>query len=187
MSVLSNLQDLCKEDPNLEAALRGAQIVADGGGELAQISNLFDPAVDELPGLLGPEAFPAEAFCTPAVSPAFLSWAVLSLPTTHGAPFFYFRVCCESGLKWWAGSARRRRSESAVACLCLGYDSCWSVGPIRMLVIVVWAYRDGKGSLFPDTVATDRPSNQSFCVATACRAMPCRATDPLARQPPLTP
>lgn len=69
MSVLSNLQDLCKEDPSLEAALREAPIVIDGGGEPARISDLFDPAVDELPGLLGPEAFPAEAFCTSAVRP----------------------------------------------------------------------------------------------------------------------
>ena len=68
MSVLSNLQDLCKEDPGLEAALRESQIVADGAGEAARISDLFDPGVDELLGLLGPEAFPAEAFCTSAVS-----------------------------------------------------------------------------------------------------------------------
>lgn len=72
MSVLSNLQDLCKEDPSLEAALREAQIVTDGAGEPARISDLFDPGVDELPGLLAPAAFPAEAFCTSAVSPVFV-------------------------------------------------------------------------------------------------------------------
>lgn len=76
VSVLSNLQDLCKEDPSLEAALREAPIVTDGGGEPAQISDLFDPAVDELPGLLGPEAFPADVFCTSAVSPMYLSLSV---------------------------------------------------------------------------------------------------------------
>lgn len=86
VSVLSNLQDLCAEDPSLEAALREAQIVIDGGGEPAQVSDLFDPAVDELLGLLGPEAFPAEAFCTPAVrfgfvcvSHVFVSLCLLSL------------------------------------------------------------------------------------------------------------
>lgn len=67
MQVLSNLQELCKEDPSLEAAMRNAQIVTDGGGEPAQVSDLFDPAVDELLGLLGPDAFPSEDFCTPAV------------------------------------------------------------------------------------------------------------------------
>ncbi|CAM9346370.1 unnamed protein product, partial [Hapterophycus canaliculatus] len=66
VSVLSNLQELCEEDPSLEAALRDAQIVTDGTGEPAQVSDLFDPAIDELLGLLGPEAFPSQAFCTPA-------------------------------------------------------------------------------------------------------------------------
>ena len=70
--MLSNLQDLCKEDPGLEAALRESQIVTDGVGEPARISDLFDPAVDELPGLLGPEAFPAEAFSTSAVGPELI-------------------------------------------------------------------------------------------------------------------
>lgn len=67
MSVLSNLEDLCGEDSGLEVALRGAQIVTDGTGKPAQISELFDPAVGELSGLLGPEAFPARIFCSSAV------------------------------------------------------------------------------------------------------------------------
>lgn len=68
VTVLSNLQELCAEDPGLEAALRASQVVTDGGGEPAQISDLFDPAVDELRSLLGPEAFPSKDFCIPAVS-----------------------------------------------------------------------------------------------------------------------
>ena len=64
---MSNLEDLCDEDNGLEAALRGAQIVTDGAGKPAQISELFDPAVGELSGLLGPEAFPADVFCSSAV------------------------------------------------------------------------------------------------------------------------
>lgn len=67
MSVLSNLEDLCDEDIGLEGALRGAQIVTNGTGRPAQISELFDPAVGELSGLLGPEAFPAHVFCSSAV------------------------------------------------------------------------------------------------------------------------
>lgn len=67
VSVLSNLEDLCDEDNGLEAALRCTQIVTDGTGKPAQISELFDPAVSELAGLLGPEAFPASVFCLSAV------------------------------------------------------------------------------------------------------------------------
>lgn len=55
---------MCEEDDSLEEALRGAQLVTDGGGEPARISDLFDPAVDELQGLLAPEAFPAPGLCT---------------------------------------------------------------------------------------------------------------------------
>lgn len=67
ISTLSNLQELCAEDEGLEKALREAVVVPDGGGELALISDLFDPAVDELQGLLAPEAFPTSEFSTPAV------------------------------------------------------------------------------------------------------------------------
>ena len=67
VSTLSNLQELCAEDKDLEEALRYAEVVPDGAGEPARISDLFDPAVVELPGLLAPEAFPAPEFCKPAV------------------------------------------------------------------------------------------------------------------------
>lgn len=64
VSVLSNLDELCADDSGLAEALRHAEVVTDGGGEAARISDLFDPAVSELKVLLSPEAFPAEIFCT---------------------------------------------------------------------------------------------------------------------------
>lgn len=67
MTVLEDFRDMCEEDDNLEEALGGAQLVTDGGGEPARVSDLFDPTVDELKGLLAPEAFPAPEFCTRAV------------------------------------------------------------------------------------------------------------------------
>lgn len=89
VSVLSNLQELCEEDPSLEAALRGAQIVTDGGGEPAQVSDLFDPAIDELLGLLGPEAFPSQAFCTPAVSSSLVVFVACFIPYFSA----FFLIC----------------------------------------------------------------------------------------------
>lgn len=66
-SLLTNLEELCEEDEALEEALRSAEVVLDGAGEPACVSDLFDPTIDGLRGLLAPEAFPAQAFCTPAV------------------------------------------------------------------------------------------------------------------------
>lgn len=67
MSILTNLEELSEEDGKLEEALRSAEVIADGAGEPARISDLFDPTVEGLKGLLAPEAFPASPFCTPAV------------------------------------------------------------------------------------------------------------------------
>lgn len=58
---------MCEEDNRLEAELRRAQLVIDGGHKLARVSELFDPDVRELRGLLAPDAFPAPNFCTTAV------------------------------------------------------------------------------------------------------------------------
>ncbi|CAN0354039.1 unnamed protein product, partial [Discosporangium mesarthrocarpum] len=71
-SVLSNLEALCQEDPLLKGSLLHAPIVlAAGGGEgrevLTTAGELYDPSVQELRGLLGEEAFPAENFCSSSV------------------------------------------------------------------------------------------------------------------------
>lgn len=67
VSVLSNLQELLEEDESLEEALCYAEVVTDGYGQPALISDLYDPNVDGLRGLLSPDMFPADAFCTPPV------------------------------------------------------------------------------------------------------------------------
>ncbi|CAM9895808.1 unnamed protein product, partial [Ectocarpus sp. 8 AP-2014] len=84
ITVLSNLQELCAEDPGLEAALQASQVVSDGGGEPAQISDLFDPAVDELRSLLGPEAFPSKDFCIPAALAGMRSLGLQTSLTCEG-------------------------------------------------------------------------------------------------------
>lgn len=46
LAVLTHLKNMCEKDDRLEEALRRAQLVANGSGKRARVSELFDPDIE---------------------------------------------------------------------------------------------------------------------------------------------
>lgn len=118
VSVLANLDELRQEDHSLEEALRSTEVVTDGGGEKALISDLYDPSDSTLKTLLAPEAFPADIFCTASVR---------QMPCR--LPF----VCtdCDVGLcvlQKCFGGRRADDPAAAVGCCQCSHKRCFFVG-----------------------------------------------------------